>query len=419
MLQAGIALVERLRSGGYPAPRYLLAGSFERSGDGGADLGGRPPARGPERGDGRPPHRARLRPRRGGGAGERRVRGMAHGLAPRGLRRVLHPRASPHLQRGDAGAARSHPRHRRAHGRWHRALDRRCAPRLPPPKRALAGRRGGRRHRLGGRGRRRPGVRPRHAGLRPQRRARGRRRPASCRGAAAQRSSLPGCRSRRTPPTWPCARSTGRFATARRRTSSTGSGSAAPRSTGSRAYDRLRARRRVRRLHHAREPGRREGRRARDAGRPDRARPRHLPGPPLPGAVPRRLDAALVRRRPDHPRAPERQRPQPAPAQPGGRRPRGREPRHRERRAGRARHRRRSVLGRHRGDGRPAPDPRPERHRARGGDRRHPGALGRRPTGRRRTSRAPTTASTAPPAARRRCTTSASGSAPTSRACSS
>ena len=41
-------------------------------------------------------------------------------------------------------------------------------------------------------------------------------------------------------------------------------------------------------------------------------------------------------------------------------------------------HRRRRLLGRDRGDGRPPADARPERRRAGGGDRRHPRALGRR-----------------------------------------
>ena len=76
------------------------------------------------------------------------------------------------------------------------------------------------------------------------------------------------------------------------------------------------------------------------------------------------------------------------------------------------------VLGRDRGDGRRAPHPRAGGHRARGGDRRHPRAVGHERAPRRLHRRAGTTGCTAPSADRAPLTTSRSGSAPTSRACS-
>ena len=132
--------------------------------------------------------------------------------------------------------------------------------------------------------------------------------------------------------------------------------------------------------------------------------------------VPGHLDAAVGRRGGDdqRPRRAERRQPAAAPAGRAG--PQRRQPRHPQRRPGRARARRRRVLGRDRRDGRPAADARGERRRAGRGDRRHPGDLERRRRpGPRTTAR--TTGSTARSPARRPRTTSRSGSAPTSRGC--
>ena len=83
--------------------------------------------------------------------------------------------------------------------------------------------------------------------------------------------------------------------------------------------------------------------------------------------------AARDRARPARPRRRE-----PAAPPPGHHRPQRGEPRHPERRPRRARPRRRRLLGRDRGERRPAPHAGRGRRRARGGDRRHPRAVVRR-----------------------------------------
>ena len=118
--------------------------------------------------------------------------------------------------------------------------------------------------------------------------------------------------------------------------------------------DRLWARAAVRRLHHARRRAGRRGGGALEARRPRRPRPRHVPGPPVPGALPRHLDADLGRRRADDQRAARPERGQPAAATAGRARPQRREPRHPQRRPGRAGARGGRVLGRDRGARRPA-----------------------------------------------------------------
>ena len=95
-----------------------------------------------------------------------------------------------------------------------------------------------------------------------------------------------------------------------------------------------------------------QARRAGAAQRAGRARPRDVPGPPLPAGVPRHVDAAVVCRGPHRANPPVRQRRQPAAAAAGRAGPRGGEPRPAQRRPGRARARGRGVLGRDRGDGR-------------------------------------------------------------------
>ena len=136
---------------------------------------------------------------------------------------------------------------------------------------------------------------------------------------------------------------------------------------------------------------------------------------PYQATVPRYVDAALVRRRPDEPGPPRARRAQPAAAAAGGRRPRRREPGPPQRRPRRARPRLRRVLAGDRGDGRPAARPGGERRRARGGDRRDPRRSGTSSNRRRRASTARTTGCGARPAGRRRSTASRSGSARTSR----
>ena len=111
------------------------------------------------------------------------------------------------------------------------------------------------------------------------------------------------------------------------------------------------------------------------------------------------------------------ERPQPAAAPARRARARRREPRPALRRARRARPRRRRVLGRDRGDGRPAAHAGRGRRRAERGDRRHPRHLGRAERGGVRVARRALPRRAAPSAARRPRTTSGSGSAPTSRAC--
>ena len=149
--------------------------------------------------------------------------------------------------------------------------------------------------------------------------------------------------------------------------------------------------------------------------RPLRARRRRRPGSPVPAALLRHLDAARVRRRADgaDPARPRRDQPPAAAAGDAGQ---GRGvARRAQRRAGRGRARRGRVLGRGRGDGRAAAHAEAVGRRARGGDRDPARLLGRR--ARRCGSRASTTASAARARARRRRTGSASGSAPTARAC--
>ena len=174
----------------------------------------------------------------------------------------------------------------------------------------------------------------------------------------------------------------------------------------------------VRRLHHARRgAGRRRGRAV--AGSPTSSgstssrfqdhpyQPRFLDTWTLLSVV--AAQTTNVRRRAE--------RRQPAAAAAGRARPQRREPRHPQRRPGRARARRRRVLGRASPPmGGAAADARAERRRARRGDRRHPRDLGRRRRPDPRTT-ASTTGSTARSPGRRRRTTSRSGSAPTSRGC--
>ncbi len=140
--------------------------------------------------------------------------------------------------------------------------------------------------------------------------------------------------------------------------------------------DALRPRAAVRHLHHPDERPAAGGRAPRRTGRGIRLRPRHVPGPPLPAALPRHVDAAHVGRGPHRARPPRGQRRQPAAAP--ARRPRAcrRQPRPAQRRSLRARARRRRLLGRHRRHGRPPPHARPGRRRALGGDRCHPRGLG-------------------------------------------
>ena len=111
-----------------------------------------------------------------------------------------------------------------------------------------------------------------------------------------------------------------------------------------------------------------------------RARPRDVPGSPVPARVPRHLDAADVGRRADRDAAGRGERAQPAAAPAGRARALRGQPRPAVRRALRARARRRRVLGRDRGDGRPAPHAGRGGRRAQRGDRRHPRHLGHRPS---------------------------------------
>ena len=135
---------------------------------------------------------------------------------------------------------------------------------------------------------------------------------------------------------------------------------------------------------------------------------------PYQRTLPRHLDAALLRRRAHRAGHAAAGRAQPAAAPAGGGREVGRLARRAERRAGRARARRRRLLGRGRGDGRPAAHARRVGRRARGGDRADARcSSAARPCARRASSTPPRAAARA----RRPRTRSASGSAPTGRGC--
>ena len=123
----------------------------------------------------------------------------------------------------------------------------------------------------------------------------------------------------------------------------------------------------------------RAGRRPRPAHRAGGARPGHRAGPPVPTPLPRRLDAAHLDRRLDLAGAAGAERGEPAAAAAVGARPQRREPRPALRRTGRARDRRRRVLGRHRGQRRSAPHARRGRGGAGGGDRPASARCGRPP----------------------------------------
>ena len=142
--------------------------------------------------------------------------------------------------------------------------------------------------------------------------------------------------------------------------------------------ERLRPRPAVRHVHHPDGPAAAAGRPPGAAQRAARARPRHVPGPPLPACVPRHVDADVVCRGPHRADPPVRQRGQPPAAAAGRPGPRGGEPGPAQRRAPRARARGRSVLGRDRGDGRAASGGGGIGRGGGGGHRGHPGPVGHR-----------------------------------------
>ena len=133
---------------------------------------------------------------------------------------------------------------------------------------------------------------------------------------------------------------------------------------------------RVRHVHHAAQQprhGRRTGPRPpRPAQRGGRTRPRHVPGPPVPAALPRDVDAAQLGRRPDRAHSAGPQRHQCADATAGRPRESRRESRPPLARPARARPRCRLLLGCDGVDGHRSPLTGRVGRRARGDHRHHP-----------------------------------------------